>query len=576
MGDRSTQQRLAAVLAADVVGYTRLMEEDTEGTVAAWQAVRDGVINPTVEAHSGRLVKLTGDGFLAEFPTVHEAVKCGVEMQQSFAESSLDFRVGINLGDIIDDGQDTHGEGVNVAARIEALAEPGGILISGGVYEQVRNRIEATYEDMGEREVKNVSAPVKVYRLVLDSIVKPASAGLAMPDKPSIAVLPFANMSGDAEQEYFSDGMAEDIITGLSLFRGLFVIARNSTFVYKGSSVDIPQVARELGVRYVLEGSVRKAGNRVRITVQLIEAQSGSHIWAERYDRELDDIFALQDEITEQVVSATNPAVMTAETERARRRRPDNLVAHDWLLRGLWHFNTFKEADNAKAQALFKKSVEIDAEFGLAYAWLAMAQFMEAYLNWSTAPEKTLQDAHDAAKRAVALDSRNEFSHAALSSVSTLLGRNSAALVAARRGVELNPGNSYPHLALALALINKGGAYEEANAAYDATLRLNPVDPTRFFALSDRASAHYQLRRYEDAIEWAHKALQVRYGYIFARALVTASLAQLDRVEEASAELAEIIRLKPDFSTASFALYRWPDTARDHLFEGLYRAGLPQ
>ena len=316
MDEDGRHKRLSAILIADVAGYTRLIEQDTDGTVAAWQAARAEVIDPAIAEHAGRVVKLTGDGFLAEFPTVLQAA---ISMQEQFANSPLEFRMGVNLGDIVDDGDDIHGEGVNIAARIEGLAEPGGICISGGVYDQVRNRIEHGFEDMGEHVVKHVSAPVRVYGLQVEiaesgpAQMKPSD--LPLPDKPSIAVLPFENMSGDPEQQYFSDGITEDIITDLSKASGLFVIARNSVFTYRGRAVKVQDVSRDLGVRYVLEGSVRKAGNRVRVTAQLIDGSSGGHLWAERYDRDLTDIFEVQDAVTQQIVAAL---------KRSRSVRPRN------------------------------------------------------------------------------------------------------------------------------------------------------------------------------------------------------------------------------------------------------------
>jgi adenylate cyclase len=574
MAESTDNRRLAAVLVADIAGYTRLVEQDTDATVTAWKAARADVIEPAIAEYSGRIVKLTGDGFLAEFSVVQDAVLCAVRMQQRLLESSLDFRIGVNLGDIIDDGQDIHGEGVNIAARIEALAEEGGICISGGVYDQVRNRLNHTFEDMGAHEVKHVSAPVRVYRVLLDGVVKPVSSGLVLPDKPSIAVLPFDNMSGDEEQEYFSDGITEDIITTLSLFRSLFVIARNSTFVYKGGGVDIPTVARDLGVRYVLEGSVRKSGKRLRITAQLIDATTGGHIWAERYDRELDDIFALQDEITEQVVGALNPAIMDSEMHSALRERSDSLAAHDLLLRGVWHSQKYKQAENAKGQALFRKAIEIDADYALAYVWLGLSLFVEVWLNWSPAPEETLQAAYDAAKRAVALDDRDETGHAMLSFVYTFQGRHETALAEARRAVELNPGNPHSQNALGTACNWGSGEYEEAIPFFDTALRLSPADQYMFSWLGSQAVSHYHLRRYEEAIECARKALRNRHGYIFGRAVISASLAQLGRTEEANTELAEIMDLKPDFSASSFDIYPWREAAREHFFDGLYKAGL--
>ena len=454
MSDQHADQRLAAILAADVVGYSRLMEADERATVATLDACR-AVFKERVAGHGGRVVDTAGDSVLAAFPSAIGAVEAAVAIQEALRgrnealpeQERMRFRIGVNLGDVIEkkDGS-IYGSGVNVAARLEGLAEPGSVMISEDVHRQVMGKLARDFEHAGSHAVKNVAEPVTAYRLTIENIgVAQASKQerLALPDKPSIAVLPFDNMSGNAEQEYFSDGISEDIITGLSQFRALFVIARNSTFVYKGSGVDVRQVAGELGVRYVLEGSVRKASNRVRITAQLIDAASGGHIWAERYDRELDDIFALQDEITERVVSAISPAVLDAEMQRALRRRPDSLAAHDWLLRGLWHLQKYKKPDNAEAQTLFRKAIEIDANFAQAHAWLANSLWRDVWLNWSTAPDESLQAAYDSAKRAVALDDRDEFGHVWLSYVCVYLGRHDAALAAARRAVELNPGHAY-------------------------------------------------------------------------------------------------------------------------------------
>ena len=369
MGDQPTQRRLVAVLAADVAGYTRLLEQDTDGTVAAWQAARQEVIKPAVADHSGKIVKLTGDGFLVEFSTVQDAVNCAIAMQRGLASSSLDFRMGVNLGDIVDDGEDIHGEGVNVAARLEGLADPGGICISGDVYNQVRNRVDAIFEDMGRQEVKNVSAPVQVYAIRLEGPAAPAASDApAISDKPSIAVLAFDNMSGDPEQEYFSDGITEDIITALSRVHSFFVIARNSSFTYKGRAVDVKTIGRELGVQYVLEGSVRKAGNRIRVTAQLIEAATGSHVWADQFDGTPEDIFDFQDEVTASVVGAIQPELLRAEAKRIKKKRPENLDAYDYTLRGLSHMDLLNPEDSLKAFQLFLKAIEIDPGYARAYA----------------------------------------------------------------------------------------------------------------------------------------------------------------------------------------------------------------
>ena len=355
MSDQSVQRRLAAVLAADVAGYTRLMEADSDGTVAAWQAAREAVIRPGVAEYSGKIVKLTGDGFLVEFPTVQDAVNCAITMQTGLAASTLDFRMGVNLGDIIDDGEDIHGEGVNVAARLEGLAEPGGICISGMVYESIRNRIAADFEDMGDQDVKNVSAPVRAYRIRLAGKAE-AALNEAISSRPSIAVLPFDNLSNDADQEYFSDGISEDIITQLSRSRWLRVVARNSSFSCKGQSPDIRTVSEELDARYVLEGSVRKAGDRVRISVQLIDGASGDHIWAERYDRELEDIFAVQDDITGTVAAAMEPELANAERQRASSKNPASLDAWDLYYQGTSAYYLRDKPNIAKAIAFWNKA----------------------------------------------------------------------------------------------------------------------------------------------------------------------------------------------------------------------------
>ena len=365
MADKRVERRLAAILAADVVGYSRLVGIDEEGTLAALKALRKSLIDPKITEHRGRIVKNTGDGALVEFASAVDAVRCAVEIQRETADRTInipedrriEFRIGINIGDIVIEEGDIFGDGVNIAVRLESIAAPGGVCISEDVYRQVRGKFDATFEDIGEQKLKNIVQPVRVYRVRIVGTSAGASAGehstnLPLPDKPSIAVLAFQNMSGDLEQEYFADGIAEDIITALSKSRWLFVIARNSSFTYKGRSVDVKQIGRELGVRYVLEGSVRKSGNRVRITGQLVEAATGVHLWAERYDRDLTDIFAVQDEITESVASAIEPAMAQAERLRVSRKPPDSLVAWEAYHRGLWHFLKQEPSENDQAKVI--------------------------------------------------------------------------------------------------------------------------------------------------------------------------------------------------------------------------------
>ena len=404
------ERRLAAILAADVVGYSRLMGEDEAGTLERLKSLRRELVQPGITERKGRIVKLMGDGLLAEFPSVVEAVQCAADIQRSMIgreadlpnERRIKLRIGVNLGDIIVEGSDIYGEGVNVAVRLEALADPGGICISGKVYEEVRNKLPTAFEDLGEQEVKNIAEPVRVYRWTDAADQEPGGAGaeaaLPLPDKPSIAVLPFENMSGDPEQEYLADGICEDLITALSKIRWFFVIARNSTFTYKGQAVEVTQVARELGVRYVIEGSVRKAGNRVRITAQLIDATTGRHVWAERYDRDLADIFELQDEMTQTIVAAVEPELGAAERERALSKPPENLDAWETCQRGLWHLWRFDREDNAKAPSLLQRAQELDPGFAAAYAHEAYSHFVNVIMGWAEDPDRTLAAGMAAAK----------------------------------------------------------------------------------------------------------------------------------------------------------------------------------
>ncbi len=388
MPPERVERKLAAVLAADVAGYSRLMGADEEGTLARLKAHRAEVIDPKIAEHRGRVVKTTGDGILIEFSSVVDAVRCATEVQRAMAERNaeipdvkrIEFRVGINLGDIIIDGSDIHGDGVNIAARLEGIANPGTTYISDSSYQQVRDKLAIDFEDMGEHQLKNIARPVRVYRVQLGGTPANESPTLALPDKPSIAVLPFQNMSGDPEQEYFADGIVEEIITALSRMRWLFVIARNSSFVYKAKAIDVKQVGRELGVRYVLEGSVRKAANRVRITGQLVDTTKGAHLWADRFDGGLDDIFDLQDQVTASVVGAIAPTLEKAEIERAKRKPTESLDAYDYYLRGMANVHLWTKEANSEALRLFYKAIELDPDFASAYG---MAAWCYAWRKWN-------------------------------------------------------------------------------------------------------------------------------------------------------------------------------------------------
>jgi adenylate cyclase len=457
------ERRLAAILSADVFGYSKLMGADEEGTLARWTTHRSELIDLQLSAHRGRIVKLMGDGMLVEFSSVVDAVRCAVAIQRGMAARNEDeaedrqiiLRIGINLGDIIVEGDDIHGDGVNVAARLQELAAPGGVSVSGKVHDEVLGKVEAVFEDLGEKSVKNIAQPIRVYA-VTSADETTAKQGdeieaLPLPSKPSIAVLPFDNMSGDPEQEYFADGIADDILTGLSRFHDLFVIARNSSFTYKGTAVDIKQVGRELGVRYVLEGVVRKAGNRVRITAQLIEADSGNHLWAEKYDGDLADIFDLQDEITASVVGAIGPSVLDSEIEKARRKRPDSLDAYELCMRGRAHQRELDAEGLAKAKKYFLQAIDRDDRLAQAFSGLAETYWMEALLGLADV-EQSLAEALSAGRRAVEIDEAEATAHTWIGFAALVTRQHDVALLEVERAVELNPNN-------AMARATRGSIY---------------------------------------------------------------------------------------------------------------------
>jgi TolB-like protein/tetratricopeptide (TPR) repeat protein len=483
---------------ADMVGYTRLVEEDTEGTVAAWTAARANVIDPVIGAHSGHIVKFTGDGFLAEFSSVQDAIICAINLQRELVTSSLEFRIGVSLGDVIDDGTDIHGEGINIAARIEALAEPGGICLSGDVYNQVRNRVDATFKDMGEHTVKHVSSPVRVYRWInvasdtIPAAVVPDDVP-ALPDKPSIVVLPFTNMSGDPEQEYFSDGITEDIITELSRFRSLFVIARNSSFHYKNQSPRVQDVGRELGVHYVVEGSVRRAGNRVRVTAQLIEAENGNHVWADRYDRDLEDIFVVQDEVVGEIAASIPGQLSAAAMDRARRRPAKSPSAYDCLLHGEWLM--FRDFTDPKVIPLFEQAIEIDPQCARAYIQLAR---LHAYSFTQGVPaEEAKRAAFPIAEQALEVDPSDPSILSLAAATYMMMCEHELARQYMERAISLNP-NDGEVMASAVFVLNYLGNQEEALRWNRKHLRHDPISSDGY--RENTFDLYYMMRRYEDAI----------------------------------------------------------------------------
>ncbi len=537
----ATTRRLAAILAADVVGYSRLMGADEEGTLERLKALLRELLDPKIAEHHGRIVKTTGDGLLVEFASVVDAVRCAVEVQQAMPERDagvgldgrIELRVGINLGDVIVEGEDLYGDGVNIAARIEALADAGGVFVTSTVHEHVRDRLPFTFDDLGEREVKNIARPVRVYRVRDAGISKRVSPPiLPLPDKPSIAVLPFANMSGDSEQEYFADGMVEEIITALSRIRWLFVIARNSSFTYKGRAVDVKQVARELGVRYVLEGSVRKGGNRVRVTAQLIDAISGAHVWADRHDRDLEDIFAVQDEITASVAGVIEPALAEAEQQRVLRKPPERLDAWESYQRGLWHFYKYGAEENRTAQTFFRKAIALDPNFAPSHYGYALGLFWDFWLYSTRALSDVLNTALEEARIAVSLDDKDAMGHAVLATMTLGVGESKPALAEARTALALNPNNAFVMGMLGRILCD-GEYYEEAMDVLRRAMRASPHDPLTLAWTAFLGTAQFKSRDFIAALETMGQVIRLRPGHAVAHLYIASSLAHLGRLDEA-------------------------------------------
>jgi adenylate cyclase len=582
-------RRLAAILAIDMVGFSRLMEADEAGTIARQRVHRREHIDPVLREHGGRIVKTTGDGLLVEFGSVVDAVDSAVRIQRAIAEAEaavprarrIQYRAGINLGDIVIDGDDILGDGVNIAARLEGLAEPGGISITASVFEQVVGKLDLVFDDTGLRQVKNIQKPLRVYRVRLEIVRDQGDAGAGARAggalKPGIAVLPFQDMSESRDQEYFADGIAEDIITGLSRYQTFFVIARNSTFTYKGRAVDVKQVAGELGVRYVLEGSVRKGGARVRITAQLIDATTGAHVWAERYDRAIGDLFDVQDEITAAIVGVVAPELIGAEMQRARRKDPASLDAWDNVMRALWHALRLTAADGIAARKFVGAAIALDPALAKAYVVHATCDIWDVVNGRSADPAQTLASAVAMGRQAVDLDPRDAEAHAVLGMVSLFMRRFDDAERRLETAVGLNPN-------LALAFMLGGGFYalsgeaEKAHEYLKEALRLSPRDPINYWIYAFYGIAEWSAGRYEDAVDWARKAIHVYAEFPTAHRLLAASHASLGQVEKARAALAPLFRIVPDSSiarTRAGVPWKKPEDAERYL-DALRTAGMPE
>jgi len=607
MTTQEVKRKLAAILSADVKGYSHLMGEDEEGTILTLNAYKE-VITGFVQKHQGRVVGTAGDSMLAEFASVVDAVRCAVGIQAELKDRNkelsedrrMEFRIGVNLGDVVEDGDTIYGDGVNIAARLESLSEAGGICLSGTAFDQVRNKLNLGYKYLGEQTVKNIALPVRVYKVLMEpeeagkvigekkakprqwqmaimglvigvivvvaviviwkfytpptpkmEVASKEKMAFPLPDKPSIAVLPFVNVSGDPKEDYFSDGLTEQIITSLSKFPRLFVIARNSTFVYKGKPLKIQKVAEDLGVRYVLEGSVQKSGNRVRITAQLIDALTGRHVWSEHYDRELKDIFAFQDEITIKIMNSMS--IELTEGEQARRWTKSgttNLKALEKLYQGIAiGLRGTKEA-NDTARQLYEEAISLDPKFVWPYVYLGFAYFTQARFGWSESPTKSYQMAFELAQKALAMDDSDDGAHSLLSSIYLVKRQFEKALSEAERAVALNPNGADAHMMLG-AILGCSGRWEESVLYAKKSIRLSPFPTIFYYWILGRA--YFMTGQYDESIVTWKKALQISPDFLTAHAYLAAGYSSMGRDAEATAAAKEVLRINPKFSIESYA-----------------------
>jgi adenylate cyclase len=579
--EQRVQRRLAAILAADVVGYSALMQRAEEATYAEFERLKCEVIEPGLSRHDGRLIKTTGDGALAEFASPSAAVRCAVEIQESIASgrSSLKLRIGVNLGEVIvgADG-DLFGDGINIAVRLEGVADPGGILISEKVYSEVEGKLDAGFEDRGEQQLKNIAKPVRAYAVRAGAHSAPTeglSAALPLPDKPSIAVLPFDNMSGDPEQEYFADGMVEEITTALSRFKWLFVIARNSSFTFKGRTVDIKEVGRRLGVRYVLEGSVRKASGKVRITGQLIDAITGVHIWADRFERDLTDVFALQDEVTVAVVSAIEPKLLQTEIAMAARRRPENLTAYDLFLRAMPQFYLTTREAVAEAIRLAHRALELDPRFGFVAALAGLCHMRNVIWGYTNDPQFDKREAVRLLRLALSVDDGDPDTLAMAALISAfMVGDCESEIEMADRAVALNP-NSFNAWNYRGWVYKIAGLPEEAVRSFERAIRMSPVDPLLHLSFLGMGVAFIELRRFDEAIAAGKKAQRQNPSFAQTYRCLAAAFTHLGREAEAREAAASVLEFDP-VSTISAWIARGGQSNSKLWIEGLRKAGLPE
>jgi len=579
--EQRLQRRLAAILAADVVGYSALMQRAEEATYAEFERLKRELIEPSLSRHEGRLIKTTGDGALVEFASPLDAVRCAVEMQNNLASggSLLRLRVGLNLGDVIvgPDGE-LYGDGINIAVRLEGIADPGGILISEKVYGEVEGKLDVGFEDRGEQQLKNITKLVRIYAVRAGThsvLAERPSAVPPLPDRPSIAVLPFENMSGDPEQEYFADGMVEDITTALSRFKWLFVIARNSSFTYRGKAVNVKQVGRELGVRYVLEGSVRKASGKVRIAGQLIDAITGAHIWADRFERDLTDVFALQDEVTVAVVSAIQPKIIQTEIALAARRRPESLTAYDYYLRALPQSYLATREGLAEAIRLAHRALDLHPRFGGAATLAGLCHMRNVIIGYADDPQFDRSEAVRLSRLALSLDDSDPDTLAAAAVISAfMVGDIESAPEMADRAVALNP-NSFGAWSARGWVCRAAGLLQEAVQSFERAIRMNPIDPLLHPSFVGMGIALIELRRFDEAIVAGKKAQRQKSSFWPAYCCLASAFAHLGRETEAREAVARLLEFDPAFTISAF-IARGGQSNAKLLIEGLRKVGLPE
>jgi adenylate cyclase len=584
------ERRLAAVLAADVAGYSRLMGNDEEGTLARLKFLRKTLIDPAIASHRGRIVKTTGDGVLVEFASAVDAARSSAEVQRRMAEQNaawpqeqrIQFRIGIHVGDIIIDDNDIFGDGVNIAARLEGIAEPGGVCISDDAHRQIRGKVDVTFDDMGEQNLKNIVEPMRAWQLRLAGQAAPAirpslppTPDLKLPDKPSIVVLPFDNMSAEAGQDYLADGIVEAITAALSCIRSFFVIARSSAFTYKGRATNVRDIGRELGVAYSLEGSLQKVGNRLRIIVQLIETEGGAHVWSSRFDGAIDEFFDLEDRITQQVAGALQPSIRIAEIKRSRRKRPQDLGCYDYTMRAMPHVWTLEKDESTKALELLEKALTIDPEYPLALVLAGWCHAQRAVYTWVDDIEGSQAVARSLAERAADLSGDDPLVLAVLGAVHTFVRNHGTARVLLERAVSLDTNCAWAWSRLGW-IENYSDQPDKAIENFERALRLSPIDPMNFNNYVGIGSAHEISERYEEAAALFRRALVERPNAVWIYRALAAALSGAGRIEEAKQALVEVLRYYPDLTISKVRQAMvFSDAALDRMAENFRRLGLP-